>query len=153
MWTGLVVSCVVEMNKIFLPATSMIDHLNVLPPYCQWDAGGATTLRTATLAMVHSTAEYCAGAIVLTPASLTLSSTKLCDLWLDACVLHQRTIFLSSQASNLLSYVAKEPHCLQHSVPWSLGICSTQSAHLSIEWKCTASQIETPICARCTTTR
>ena len=31
----------------------------------------------------------------------------------------------SSQASNLLSFVAMEPQCLQRAVPWSLGICST----------------------------
>ena len=35
-----------------------------------------------------------------------------CELWLDACGQHQRTTFLSSQASNLLSFVAVEPHCL-----------------------------------------
>jgi len=29
---------------------------------------------------------------------------------LDACVLHQRTTFQSSQVSNLLSFVAEEPH-------------------------------------------
>jgi len=46
--------------------------------------------------------------------------------WLDVCVLNQRTTFLSSQASNLLSFVAKEPHCLERAVPWSLDICSTQ---------------------------
>jgi len=31
---------------------------------------------------------------------------------LDACVLHQRTTFQSSQVSNLLSFVAEEPHYL-----------------------------------------
>ena len=56
------------------------------------------------------------------PASLTLPPTTLCELWLDACVLYQRTIFPCLQASNLLSYVAKEPHGLQHDVPWSLDI-------------------------------
>ena len=49
------------------------------------------------------------GAVVLTPASLILSSMTPCKLWLDACVLHQRTIFLSLPASNLLSFVAKKP--------------------------------------------
>ena len=47
-------------------------------------------------------------------------------MWLDACVLHQRTIFQSSQASNLLSFVAEEslrpyhavePGHLLHSAP------------------------------------
>jgi len=45
---------------------------------------------------------------------------------MDRCVLHQRPIFLYSQASHLLSFVGKEPHCLQHTVPWSLDIYSTQ---------------------------
>ena len=49
-----------------------------------------------------------------------------CELWLDPCVLLQRTIFLFSQESNLLSFVAEEPHCLSHAAPWSLDICSTQ---------------------------
>jgi len=51
-----------------------------------------------------------------------------CELCLDTCVLNQRTTFLSSssQASNLLNFVAMEPHCLQHTVPSSLDICSTQ---------------------------
>jgi len=48
------------------------------------------------------------GAVVLTPASLVLSSKTSCEQWLDACVLHQRIIFLSSWASNLLSFVAKD---------------------------------------------
>jgi len=42
---------------------------------------------------------------------LNFSSTKTVS-GLNACVLHQRTTFPSSQASNLLSFVAMEPHCL-----------------------------------------
>ena len=42
-------------------------------------------------------------------------STKSCELWLDACVLHERTTFQPSQASNLLSFVAVEPGHLLHS--------------------------------------
>jgi len=79
-----------------------------------WDAG-TTTLRIATLALVHSKAEHCAllpGAAVFTPFSLILSSTTPCKLCLDACMQHQWTIFLSSQTSNLLSFITKEPHCL-----------------------------------------
>ena len=57
---------------------------------------------------------------------ILLSSMTPCELWLDACVLQQRTIFLSSRASNLLNFVAKEKHCLYHSAPWSLDICSIQ---------------------------
>ena len=49
------------------------------------------------------------------------------ELWLDACVQHQRTIFLSSQTYDMLSFVAMKPHCaVQHAVPWSLEICSSQ---------------------------
>jgi len=29
-------------------------------------------------------------------------------------------------ASNLLSFIAMEPHCFQHAVPWSLDTCSTE---------------------------
>ena len=77
-----------------------------------WGAA-ATTLRIATLAVVHptTTAVLLSGAAVLIPASLILPSMTPCQLWLDTCVLHQRAIFLSSQASNLLSVVA-EVHCL-----------------------------------------
>jgi len=63
-----------------------------------WSAG-ATTLRTATLALVHSTAKYCAPVWCRSahrPASTTPPSTTPCELWLDACVLHQRTTFQSS---------------------------------------------------------
>ena len=51
-----------------------------------WGAG-ATTLQIATLALVHSTTEYCDP--VLIPASSTRPSRTPCELWLDACVLHQ----------------------------------------------------------------
>jgi len=76
-----------------------------------WGAG-VTTLRTATLALVHSTAEYCA------PVSCRSAHTRFIDLAIndalrmDARVLHQRTTFQSSQASDLLSFVAVEPHYL-----------------------------------------
>jgi len=54
---------------------------------------------------------------------------KLCDIKTlrlknHLSDVHQRTLFLSSQAFNLLSFVAKEPHCLEHAVPWNLDICS-----------------------------
>ena len=71
-----------------------------------------------------------------------------CELWLDGFVLDQRTTFQSLQASSLLSFVAMEPHCLWHAVPWSLDTCST---HLPTECRCSAPEIETPICARRTT--
>jgi len=35
-------------------------------------------------------------------------------------------MFPSLQASNLLNFVAMEPHCFQHAIPWILDIFSTQ---------------------------
>jgi len=62
----------------------------------------------------------------VTPASLTLASTILatCDWMRASCT--SGTISLSSRVSNLLSFAAKQPHCLQHPAPWSLDIGSTQ---------------------------
>ena len=67
-----------------------------------------------------------------------------CD-WIPAS--YQRITFLFSQASILLSFVAMESHCLWHSVPWSMNICSTQRSP-DHRVKCTARQIETPISNR-----
>ena len=92
-----------------------------------WGAG-ATTLESATLVLVHSTAEYCAPVwcrIAHTSPSI-LPSTTPCELWLDACILHQWLTSKSSQASNLLSFVAMEPQCPKHAVPWSLDTCFAQ---------------------------
>ena len=92
-----------------------------------WGAG-ATILRVADNALVHSTTVHCAPVWCCsahTPLS-TPPSTMPCEWCMGVCVLHQQTTFQSSQASNLLSFVAKEPHCVYHAVPWSLNICSTQ---------------------------
>ena len=93
------------------------------------------------------------GSAVLTPASLYLSSTTPCELWLDACVLQ----FTSGQHS----------HSCRHPSLWtSLQWSHTDSnmpcrgawtpaplhSHPFNRWECTASQIETSICARRTTT-
>ena len=59
------------------------------------------------------------------PSSTTPSTTP-CELSLDACDLQQWTTFQSSQASNLLSFVAMESHYLWDAVPWSLDTCATQ---------------------------
>jgi len=67
-----------------------------------WGAG-ATTLWIATLVLVPQW---------LIPTSSTQTSTTPSELWLDACVLRQRTTFQSSQASTLLSFITLEPHCL-----------------------------------------
>ena len=64
------------------------------------------------LALVHSTAEYCAPVWCRSAHNRHIDPPSMtpCELWRDACVLHQRTTFQSSQASNLLSSVAEEPH-------------------------------------------
>ena len=113
-------------------------------------------LRIATLplSIQPQIAALLSSAAVLIPALLAQSSMTPCELWLNACVLHQRTTFQSSQASNLLSFVAMERRCLLHAVPWSLDTCSTQHSpvhrvqmHGAIECKCM-----TPICTCRTTT-
>jgi len=91
-----------------------------------WLGCWSNNVANSHLILVHSTAEYCA------------------KLWLDTCILHQQTIFLSH----------KHPTCWASS-QWSHSGSSTLchgtltsaplSAHLSIEWECTTSQIETPI--------
>ena len=91
-----------------------------------WGAG-ATTLRTSNLALVHSTAEYCAPVWCCSAYTCPIDrSTKPCELWLDACVLQLQATFLSSRASNFMSFVAVEPHCLLHAMQWSLDMFSTQ---------------------------
>jgi len=96
---------------------------------CSWSglllwAGvpGETTLLTNIL---HSAAEYCTPALPHTRLTYPVINDVL-QLWLHPCVLHQRTIFLSLRASNLLSFITKGPHCLQHAVLWGSGhlLCS-----------------------------
>jgi len=79
-----------------------------------WSAG-ATTLRTSTLALVHSTAEHCA------PVWCRSAHTRLIDPTINdalrivtGCLrlTPASNTFQSSQASNLLSFVAVEPHHL-----------------------------------------
>ena len=72
--------------------------------------------------------------------------------WMPACVLHQRTTFLYAQASNLLSFVAKEQYCLRQST-LCRGACTPAPLNDRLpKCECTAFQIETPICTRRTTT-
>ena len=80
-----------------------------------WGAG-ATILRTATLSLVHSTAEYCtpSGAAVLTPTLLTLPSTTPCKLWLDACGL--LSLLRRNGATLSVACRAMEPGHLLYSV-------------------------------------
>ena len=69
----------------------------------------ATVLRTATLALIHFTAEYTARLFGVAVLILALSTTKQCLPHSDRMHAspHQPTIFLSYQASNQLSFVAK----------------------------------------------
>ena len=117
-----------------------------------WGAG-ATMLPTATLALVHSTTEYCAPVWCRSAHTRLIESVinDAFELWLDACVLHQRTTFLSRKhpiywASSQRSYTFSSTPCHGAWTPTPLSV------HLSIEWECTVSQIDTPICTSHTTT-
>ena len=85
------------------------------------------------------------------PPHWPLPSVKPCELRLDACVLtsrqlpysrRHRTCWASSQRSHTLSSTSFHG-------AWTPALLS---AHLSTGCECTASQIETPICTRRTTT-
>jgi len=119
--------------------TSRVALLRRLAGY-GWGAG-ATTLRIATLALDHSTTEYC------TPVRCRNAQTRLID------PNHKRrhancrhlTCWASSQWSHTLSITLRQ---------WRLDICLTD--HLSTEHRvgmhATASQIDTSNCTRRTTT-
>jgi len=96
---------------------------------------GATTLREATLPVVHSTTAYCVPVrcrSAHTRHFYPFTNDTLQAVIRHMCVLHQRTIFPSLQASNLLNFPAKESHCLQIAVLWSLDTCSTQRS--PVQW-------------------
>ena len=100
----------------------------------------ARKLRSST-----SCAALLPGAVVLTPASLFLSSTTPCQLWLlDACVLHQRTIFLFSRAYPICLSSSRRRHTVSSTPCQGAWTSAPLSVHLSAEWECTVSQIETP---------
>jgi len=115
-----------------------------------WDAAGEVTLRTATLALVHLTAEYC--------ASVWCGSahTRLIDLAINDTLQAVPGCLRPTPADNLPILAGIQPAELRHkratlslSMPCHGGWTSAPlSAHLSIEWECTASQIETPIHGR-----
>jgi len=73
---------------------------------------GATTLQIATLAMVHSIADYCMPVWSRSARTFLIDRAINDALRIVTGCLHQQTTFQSSQASNLLSFVAEEPHCL-----------------------------------------
>ena len=114
---------------------------------------GATTLRTATLALMHSTGEHCAPvwcSIAHTRPHRPRRQRRLanCD-WMPAS-------YTSGQPSN----PHRHPTCWASS-RWSHTVSSTRchgawtsaplSTHPPIECKRTAPKIETPICTRRTT--
>ena len=115
-----------------------------------WDVGAITT----TWALVDSTAEYFARVWCCSyPTHLIEPAIKmLCELWLDACILHHRTIFLSSRASNLLNFclkgatlsvasLAMEPGHLLHSALTCLLVGNAQHIELSHSFVPTTQQL------------
>ena len=119
-----------------------------------WGAG-ATTLRVATLALVHSTAEYCA------PVWCRSAHTRLIDPTIHQWRLSNCDRMPASYTSGQPSNPRRHPTCWASS-QWSHTVSRTSchgawtsapvSAHPPIELECTAPQIETPICTRHTTT-
>ena len=117
-----------------------------------WGAG-ATTLRTATLALVHSTAEYCA------PVWCRSAHTRLIDPTINDA-LRIVTGMPASCTSGQPSNPSRHPTCWASSQSChtiSRTPChgawtpAPLSARPSIGCSCTAHQIETPICTRRTT--
>jgi len=106
-------------------------------------------LRTATSALVHSAAEYCG------PTYCHSAHTRLTDSGISDA-LPTVTGCLRPTPANNLAIVAliQPPELRRKEVTLYRGAWTSAplSAHLSIEWECTASQIEIPICTRRTTT-
>ena len=122
----------------------------------RWLAGsgwgvGATTLRIATQALVHSTAHYCVHVWCSYPPHWPHHQLRLanCD-WMPA-------LYTSGQPSNPRRHPTcwASPQCchivsrMQCHGTWT---SAPLSAHPSIECYCTAPQIETPICTHRTAT-
>jgi len=111
-----------------------------------WGAG-ATTLRTVTLALVHSTAEYRA------PVWCHSAHTRLIDPTINDTLRIVTGCLRPTPADNLPIFAGIQPAELSRSgatisrTPcngaWTSAPLST---HPSIECCCTAPQIETPIC-------
>jgi len=80
---------------------------------------------------------------LLTPASLTLPPMTPCELRLNSCILHQRTIFLSLHPTYWT--LSQWSHNVSSTPSHGALTSAPLSARLSIEWECTASQNETPI--------
>jgi len=118
-----------------------------------WGAS-ARTLRTASLALGHSTTEYCA------PAWCCSAHTRLVDPAINDAFRIVPGCMLPTPADNLPILAGIQPAELRRiGATLSLarramepGTLAPLNAHLSIECKCMASQIETPICTHRTTT-
>ena len=121
---------------------------------CGWGAG-ATTLREATLALVRSTAVYCA------PVWCRSVHTHLIDPAINDTLRIMTWCLRPTPADSLPRHSWRHPICWA-SLQWSHTFSSTPcygawtpaplSTHLSTECKCTAPQIETAICTSRTTT-
>jgi len=113
----------------------------------------ATTLRTATLALVHSTAEYSA------PVWCRSAHTRLIDPAVNDALRMVTGCLRPTPADNLPILAGIQPAASSH---WSHTVSRTPchgawtsaplSAHPSIKCCCTAPQIKTPISTGCTAT-
>ena len=120
---------------------------------CGWGVR-ASTLRTATFALVHSTAEHCV------PAWYCRPHTRLTDPSINDTLRIVTGYLHPKPADNLPIFAGIQPAELRRNGATLSLACraigawtfAPLSAHLSIESKCTAPQIETPICTRRTTT-
>ena len=116
-----------------------------------WGAG-ATSLRIATLALVHSTAEYWA------PAWCQSAHTRLIDSPQNNALQIVTGCLCPTPADNLPILAGIQPAELRCTgTTLSIKRCAMEPWHLFhshllfIEWECTASQIEIPICTWRTT--
>ena len=119
-----------------------------------WGAG-ATNLRTATLAMVRSTSEYCA------PVCCRSAHARLIDPSInDALRIVNGCLMCPTPAENIPILAGIQPaelcrkgsHTVSNTPCCGAWTTAPLSAHPSIECGCTASQIRTPICTRRLTT-
>ena len=113
---------------------------------------GATTLRTATLALVHSTAEC------YTPVCCRSAHTRLIDLTINDALRIVTGCLRPTPADNLPILLGIQPVSSQWSHTISRTPChgawtfAPLSTHPPTECCCMAPQIETPVCTLCTAT-
>jgi len=97
----------------------------------------------AAIALVHSTAEHCV------PGWCRSAHNRLIDPVINDAFRIVTGCLRSTPVDNLPILAGIEPTELRRNGAWT---SAPLSAYLSTRWECTASQIETPICARRTTT-